>query len=122
MKALLRSFLSISIGILAASASLGQSVATVAVPIPQVRGPLLVAAENYPFAAANKTQYPLDLAGSGYVEEEFLMSGTANVYDWVVATGFTEAKQLAFETWGSYWHDLQWLTPDRHSEVKLPSF
>lgn len=47
---------------------------------------------------------------------------TANVYDWVIASGFTEAKQLAFETWGSYWHDLQWLTPDRHSEVKLPSF
>jgi len=47
---------------------------------------------------------------------------TANVYDWVVASGFTEAKQLAFETWGPYWHDLQWLTTDRHSEVKLPSF
>ena len=47
---------------------------------------------------------------------------TANVYDWVVARGFGEAKQIAFETWGPYYHDLQWLTPDRLSEVKLPSF
>jgi hypothetical protein len=44
-----------------------------------------------------------------------------NVYDWVVACGFSEAKQLAFETWGPVYNDLKWLTPDRHSEVKLPS-
>lgn len=44
-----------------------------------------------------------------------------NIYDWVVACGFTEAKQLAHETWGSYYRDLQWLTPDCHSEVKLPT-
>jgi hypothetical protein len=43
-----------------------------------------------------------------------------NVYDWIVACGFTEAKQLAHETWGQYYRELQWLTPDRHSEVKLP--
>jgi hypothetical protein len=47
---------------------------------------------------------------------------TANVYDWVVATGFTEAKQIAHQQWGHYYHELQWLTPDRHSQVKLPSF
>jgi hypothetical protein len=47
---------------------------------------------------------------------------TANVYDWVVATGFTEAKKIAHEHWGHYYHDIQWLTPDRLSEVKLPSF
>lgn len=44
-----------------------------------------------------------------------------NVYDWVVACGPTEAKQLAHETWGHYYKHLQWLTPDRHSEVKLPT-
>ena len=44
-----------------------------------------------------------------------------NVYDWVVACGFTEAKELAFETWGPVYNDLRWITPDKHSEVKLPS-
>ena len=44
-----------------------------------------------------------------------------NVYDWVIACGLTEAKQLAFETWGPVYNDLRWITPDKHSEVKLPS-
>ena len=45
-----------------------------------------------------------------------------NVYDWVVACGLTEAKQLAFETWGPVYNDLRWITPDKHSEVRLPRF
>lgn len=45
-----------------------------------------------------------------------------NIYDWVVACGFTEAKQLAHATWGTHYRELQWLTPDRHSDVKLPRF
>jgi Alpha/beta hydrolase domain len=51
-------------------------------PIPEVTGPLPVSAESYPFGAADHQLVPQDLARSGYVEEEYLVSGTANVYTW----------------------------------------
>jgi hypothetical protein len=51
------------------------------VPIPTVTGPLKVAKDSYPFGAAAKTAVPQDLSKFGYVEEEFLVSGKANVYD-----------------------------------------
>lgn len=44
--------------------------------------PLPITAESYPFGAATHTRVPLDLAAIGYVEEEFLIAGTSNVYDW----------------------------------------
>lgn len=49
--------------------------------VPGVR-PLPITHESYPFGAADHTRVPIDLAKIGYVEEEFLMAGTANVYDW----------------------------------------
>src|SRR6185436_14049350 len=54
------------------------------VPIPKVAGPLPVTADSYPFMAANRIQTSIDVAKLGYVEEEFLVSGTANVYNWAV--------------------------------------
>jgi len=39
-------------------------------------------ADSYPFGAAGHTRDQQDLRKIGYVEEEFLMTGTANVYDW----------------------------------------
>ena len=48
----------------------------------RVVGPLPVSADDYPFGAANHTRVPEDLKKVGYVEEEFLVSGVANVYDW----------------------------------------
>jgi hypothetical protein len=53
-----------------------------AVPSVRVVGPLPVSADTYPFGAANHTRVPEDLKKVGYVEEEFLVSGAANVYDW----------------------------------------
>ncbi len=53
-----------------------------AIPVPKITGPLPVSADSYPFGAADHTRVPSDLAKDGYVEEEFLVSGTANVYDW----------------------------------------
>jgi hypothetical protein len=53
-----------------------------AVPIPKVTGPIAVTADSYPLMAAAKLQDVVDLPGRGYVEEEFFVSGTANVYDW----------------------------------------
>ena len=53
-----------------------------ATPIPVVSGPLPVTADSYPFGAADHTRVPTDLRKIGYVEEEFLVSGKANVYEW----------------------------------------
>src|SRR4051812_30559600 len=51
-------------------------------PIPHVTGPLPVSATSYPFGAADHQLVPQDLRRHGYVEEEYLVSGTANVYNW----------------------------------------
>ena len=51
-------------------------------PVPAMTGPLPVTAESHPFGAADRTEVPEDLAASGYVEEEFLASGSADVYSW----------------------------------------
>ncbi len=48
----------------------------------KLTGPIPVTADSYPFLAANRVFTPLDLRKAGYVEEEFIVSGTANVYDW----------------------------------------
>jgi hypothetical protein len=53
-----------------------------ATPVPKVTGPVPVTGNSYPFMAANKSTPAFDLAKVGYVEEEYLVSGTANVYDW----------------------------------------
>ena len=53
-----------------------------ATPVPSVQGPLPVTATSYPFGAAEHTMMAEDLRREGYIEEEFLISGTANVYEW----------------------------------------
>lgn len=51
-------------------------------PLPKVTGPVPVTADSYPFMAANRSTPAFDLSKAGYTEEEFLVSGKANVYDW----------------------------------------
>jgi hypothetical protein len=74
----------VGVGICAEAASLAQQPSSGIVRIPKFAGPLPVTADNYPYMAANRTQSPIDLVKFGYVEEEFLFSGQANVYDWTV--------------------------------------
>ena len=52
------------------------------IPLPSIRGPIPTSAASYPFGSADHNWVPNDLAAIGYIEEEFLVSGTANVYDW----------------------------------------
>jgi hypothetical protein len=52
------------------------------IPVPKFTGPIPVTAESYPFMDAAHSLVPFDLAKYGYVEQEFIVSGTANVYDW----------------------------------------
>src|SRR5258706_14568089 len=58
------------------------SAAALLAQTPKVTGPIPVTATSHPFLAGNQNLTPLDLAKAGYVEEEYLISGTANVYDW----------------------------------------
>ena len=51
------------------------------VSIPSVPGPIEVTSDSYPFCAANRSVVPQDLNKCGYVEEEYFVSGKANVYD-----------------------------------------
>ena len=50
--------------------------------LPSVSGPIASTATSYPFGAADHTLVPEDLKSQGYVEEEYFISGKANVYDW----------------------------------------
>jgi hypothetical protein len=51
-------------------------------PIPKSIGPIPVTADSFPFLATNRTTPDFDLSKAGYIEEEYFLSGAANVYDW----------------------------------------
>jgi hypothetical protein len=46
-----------------------------------VTGPVEITSESYPFNAADHSTVPQDLAAFNYTEEEYFISGKANVYD-----------------------------------------
>src|SRR6187200_3298480 len=71
--------------VIAVCSALGVACASAAAaptPLPHVTGPLPVTATSYPFGAADHQLVPQNLRRFGYVEEEYLASGTANVYSW----------------------------------------
>jgi len=51
-------------------------------PVPKATA-VPVTADSHPLAAAAQSLQPLDLAKAGYVEEEFILKGKANLYDWL---------------------------------------
>ncbi len=51
-------------------------------PVPDVTGPIPVTTDSYPLMAASRIQTVVDLTAAGYVEEEYFVRGTANVYRW----------------------------------------
>jgi Alpha/beta hydrolase domain len=61
---------------------IGAATAVAATPVPHVVGPLPADDASHPFGGAAWQLQPQDLAAHGYVEEEYLVSGAANVYDW----------------------------------------
>ena len=46
-----------------------------------VEGPIAVTETSHPFSAMAYAREPLDIATYGYIEEEYFISGTANVYE-----------------------------------------
>jgi hypothetical protein len=71
-----------SIVVVCAALALALPAAAAATPLPEVSGPLPVSATSYPFGAADHEEVPEDLRKVGYVEDEYLVSGKANVYTW----------------------------------------
>lgn len=53
------------------------------VPVPDAAGPIPATATSHPFSSMRFAREPLDLATYGYVEEEYFLSGNANVYAFV---------------------------------------
>ncbi|AKK11725.1 alpha/beta hydrolase domain-containing protein [Corynebacterium uterequi] len=54
---------------------------TYTISAPIVTGPLPVTATSYPFSTAARSRRPLDLSRFGFVEEEYLITGDAGVYE-----------------------------------------
>lgn len=59
------------------------------VPVPNARGPIPTTDSSYPFSTMRFPRQPFDLEKYGYVEEEYFLSGKANVY------GFTGQSRKA---------------------------
>lgn len=55
-------------------------------------GPIAQTEASHAFGGAAWTLQPEDLSKQGYVEEEFIVSGAANVYDWPAAGGAAVVK------------------------------
>src|SRR5690349_18666081 len=61
----------------------GSSSAQNAASPPKFTGPIPSTKDNYAFLSANRVQALVDLQKAGYVEEEYIVSGAANVYEWL---------------------------------------
>ena len=60
-----------------------------ATAVPKVTGPIPITSDSVPFLAAERNLEPTDLKKHGYVEEEFIVTGMANVYDWAADGALT---------------------------------
>ena len=78
-------------------AVLAPSLATAATPVPAARLVPITAA-SYPFGAADHQLRPENLAAAGYVEEEYIVSGKANVYDWLPAGAVVRSADAPYAT------------------------
>ena len=84
-----RSFPVVLLLVMGAFAPASAQTTPAAVPVPMVTGPIPVTADSYPLMASAKLQTVIDLPKLGYVEEEFFVSGRADVYDWAADGGLS---------------------------------
>lgn len=85
-------------GTAAAAPAAGPSITSAVPDLPQVRGALPVTATSFPFNASAYDATPIDLNRYGYVEQEYLVSGRANVYQWPELNTLTVAATGAYTT------------------------
>jgi hypothetical protein len=67
-------------------------------PFPTVHGPIAVTQTSWPFAAAAHSVTPRDLSKDGYIEEEYFVSGRANVYEWPALNQLVSFAQGTYTT------------------------
>jgi hypothetical protein len=67
-------------------------------PLPTISGPLPASSSAYPWNAANQNVTPVDLAAAGYQEEEYLINGTANVYEWSGNSAVVQSPNVPYTT------------------------
>jgi Alpha/beta hydrolase domain len=79
-----------------AQPSRGPAVGTAAPALPTVAGPIPVTPASSPFLASDHDAEPIDLGQYGYTEQEYFVSGRANVYSW------PDLKTLTVDTSGPY--------------------
>ena len=65
----------------AARGGVGDVVTNLTWVTPRVEGPVPVTASSHPFGAMSHSRGGLDLDRFGYIEEEYFLHGTANIYD-----------------------------------------
>ncbi len=85
-------------GVVACARPTATAVTTVVAALPVVHGPIPVTADSYPFNASDHDAEPIDLSSHGYLEQEYLVSGRANVYSWPALTTLTVDGSGAYLT------------------------
>jgi hypothetical protein len=82
-----------------ATAAASTTITSVDVPtLPETIGPLPETATNYAWGAAAHGLTPINLAQSNYVEQEYLLKGTANVYSGTTGGPLTVNASGPYET------------------------
>lgn len=79
-----------------AQPSRGSAVETVIPALPTVAGPIPVTPASFPFLASDHDAEPIDIVRYGYTEQEYFVSGRANVYSW------PDLKTLTVDASGPY--------------------
>ncbi len=67
-------------------------------PLTSVTGPIAQTEASHAFGGAGWALNPEDLGARGYVEEEFLISGKANVYDWPATGAIIKSADAPYTT------------------------
>jgi hypothetical protein len=67
-------------------------------PLAHVMGPLTQSPSSHAFGGAAYTMRPEDLGTQGYLEEEFFVSGAANVYDWPATGAVIRTADVPYTT------------------------
>ncbi len=74
--------IAIALGLCLGLASIALGAPAESPPLPEISAALPETSTSYAFSAARHQARPLDLSRHGYVEEEYLLSGQARVFDW----------------------------------------
>jgi hypothetical protein len=87
-----------SICAVAPATTVGKRIAKEQPSLPQVSAALPETSVSHAFLASDHLKQPMDLAKYGYIEEEYLITGQARVFDWPREGGPTELGKGSYTT------------------------